>query len=207
MTSNCIYYVYAYLRQDGTPYYIGKGKGDRATSPNHRINLPTSRNRIVFLETKLTELGAFALERRYIRWYGRKDLGTGILQNRTDGGEGPDGRIHSPESKQKMSMAKLGKSTGPRSQDTCRLISERTRGVKRSDEAKKNISEAHKGIPQSAESRAKKSLKLKGKKFSAETIQKRIESRRRNAEVRNRTLSPTQLQDNTSAVDCEQQIG
>jgi len=105
-----IYYVYAYLRKsDRTPYYIGKGKKRRVYSRHGKIPVPKDKNRIVFLETNLSDIGAQALERRYIKWYGRKDMGAGILLNRTDGGGGFYGLVISEETRLKMSLAKKGR--------------------------------------------------------------------------------------------------
>lgn len=136
-----IYYVYAYLREDGTPYYIGKGKGRRAYSNMHTVPKP-SKEKIVFLETNLSNVGACALERRYIRWYGKKCDGTGILRNTTDGGDGNTG---SRSKEWRENHSRMMKENNPSKRaDVRSKIAESNKG-KRPDWIGNRISEAKKG--------------------------------------------------------------
>ena len=99
------YYTYAYLRKDGTPYYIGKGKNYRINSKQRNIKKPRDNSRIIFLKQNLTEEHAFKHEKYMIAIFGRKDLGTGVLHNRTDGGEGNSGRTLNEKTKKKIGEA------------------------------------------------------------------------------------------------------
>ena len=88
------FYTYAYLREDRTPYYIGKGTGKRIYNRTKGdIKPPRDKSRIIFLKQNLTEEEAFKHEKYMIAVFGRKDLGTGILHNRTNGGEGSSGHL------------------------------------------------------------------------------------------------------------------
>ena len=92
------YYTYAYLREDGTPYYIGKGKGYRCNyGTGKNCNPPKDRSRIIKLKQNLTEEEAFKHEIYMIALFGKKCDGTGILMNIADGGNAPPkicGDIH-----------------------------------------------------------------------------------------------------------------
>jgi hypothetical protein len=103
------YYTYAYLREDKTPYYIGKGKGRRIYERGGRhCGIPTDKSKVIFLKQNLTEAEAFRHEIYMIAVYGRKDLGTGILRNLTDGGDGTSGYIQTEISRIKMSLNTKG---------------------------------------------------------------------------------------------------
>ncbi len=136
------YYTYAYLREDKTPYYIGKGKGNRAYRRRKTdIKPPKDKSRILVLKENLTEKEAFKHEIYMIAMFGRKDLGTGILYNKTDGGDGSSNP--SAETRRKMSEALKGK---PRSKEIRRKISEAKKGKQFSEEHKKKLSEVKKNV-------------------------------------------------------------
>lgn len=135
------FYVYQLrLETSEEPFYIGKGKAGRISAhfTSSQLKKKSYKNNILnkaikdgvqIIITKLheniTEQEAFDLEMHYIAMYGRIDLGTGILANHTDGGEGMSGYVPTKETKLKLSMSNVGQ--------------------KRSEETKINISNSKKG--------------------------------------------------------------
>jgi hypothetical protein len=123
-----IYYVYQYVREDLTPYYVGKGKEDRAWVPHKRSNgsdiKPKDKSRILIIKEGLTEEEAFDLETNLIKKYGLKSEG-GILVNMTYGGEG---RSPGEELRKHMSEILKGRKKPPRTKEHTEKIAARFRG-------------------------------------------------------------------------------
>jgi hypothetical protein len=162
------FYTYAYLREDGTPYYIGKGSYRRAYKRNGKpCGVPKDKSRIIFLKQNLTEEKAFAHEKYMIAMFGRKDLGTGILHNRTDGGDGVSGLIVSDEIKRKLSICNTGKKL---SQKTREKMSQSQKNM--SKETRLKIGLSRKGKTHTGETKKKISETKKGRKNSVEHIEK-----------------------------------
>jgi hypothetical protein len=104
------FYTYAYLREDKTPYYIGKGSQYRYRYRGKKdIKPPKDKSRIIFLKQNLTEEEAYRHEKYMIAVFGRKDLGTGMLRNRSDGGEGGSGVVFDEKRKEKLGERMKGK--------------------------------------------------------------------------------------------------
>lgn len=140
------YYVYGYLREDGSPYYVGKGKKSRYIEKNKTVRVPRDRSRIVFYARYLSEESALNIEKYLIQKYGRKIDGSGILRNLTTGGEGTSGTKKDLYGEKNPMYGKKHKKS------TKLLISEKAKsrpsprkGVTLSEETKKKISEKRKG--------------------------------------------------------------
>jgi hypothetical protein len=168
------YYTYAYLREDRTPYYIGKGKGSRIYRKTRRIKPPKDKSRIIFLKQNLTEEEAFKHEIYMIAVFGRIDLGTGILHNMTNGGEGVSGRVLSEETRRKLSDANRGKNHPNYGKTTSLETKAKMSASKKnmSDETRAKYSAANTGEnhpfygkTHSPETRAKYSAARKGRKW------------------------------------------
>lgn len=100
------WFVYCYLRTDCSPFYVGLSKNARRATTKRQGEICPVKDRpelIRVLRSGLSKLDAFFWERFYISHYGRKDLGTGILRNRCDGGEGVSSM--GPEGRRKHSKA------------------------------------------------------------------------------------------------------
>jgi hypothetical protein len=177
------YYTYAYLREDGTPYYIGKGKGYRAYNKGkEEIRPPRDRDRIILLKQNLTEEEAFKHEIYMIAVFGRKDLGTGILRNKSNGGDGNSGKIVSQKTRKQLSDLNKGKVIPKEVREKIsktlkgRKFSpetlEKIRNSTQSEEYRKKASERVRKRYENPEERIKTGNAMRGRVVSEETKQK-----------------------------------
>ena len=124
-----MYHIYSYLREDGTPYYIGKGKDKWRWTARKTHNVPVPpKERVKILYENLTNQEACDKEMELIAQYGRKDIGTGILRNLTDGGEGAPGRIVSEEQKEKQRQKMIGIKPPPMCMEARKRLSQSMKG-------------------------------------------------------------------------------
>ena len=132
-----IYYVYEHIRLDTNQvFYVGKGKNKRCYSNKnrnkhwHNITEKHGYSVNIIVENVDEEL-SFLIEKELISKY--KKLNQSLV-NYTDGGEGFSGAKHTQETRDKMSLLKLGKPTW-------------NKGVAFSEETKNKMSNAKLGKP------------------------------------------------------------
>lgn len=155
-------YLYRHIRLDkNTPFYIGIGvdsngdyrraysKANRNKYWNNVVN--KTQYEIEIIIDGITWDMACKKEVEFIKIYGRKDLGNGILVNMSEGGEG---------------VTSLSKEAMDR------RIASRKKNYIVSDETKRKLSESHKGYKPTEETRRKLSIKSKQNIISKETREK-----------------------------------
>lgn len=102
------YCVYFHINESTHKvFYVGIGNKKRPSSKRSRSDfwkniVEKYGYYIEIVHTNLTFDEACCLEIKYIKEYGRLDIGTGILVNLTNGGEGSDGYKHTDDTKIKI---------------------------------------------------------------------------------------------------------
>lgn len=156
------FYTYLWLREDGTPYYVGKGTGTRAfKTSDHGVKCPKDLDRIL-VQPQTSEDIAFQVERFLIDFYGRLDLKTGCLRNLTAGGEGVSGLLWSEEQRKKLSQSHKGLVRSQQHRDN---LAKALTGKIATVETRRKQSDAAKRRLNTPESRAK--LSIAGKRGAA----------------------------------------
>jgi hypothetical protein len=136
MKNNTVVYIHTRLDTNEV-FYVGIGTEKRAYRKFSRSKFwhyitDKVDYRVDILFNSLSRDEACILEVALIEFYGRRNLGKGTLVNLTDGGEAPNGLIHSEETKKKISDKTSG-SNNPRygaiiSKETRRKIGEGNTG-------------------------------------------------------------------------------
>jgi hypothetical protein len=174
------YVVYSHLDDEGKTFYVGIGKKRRSLVVANRSSFwknytkkhcVSGKPKVQIDHDNLTWEQACEYEKFWISIYGRRDNGTGVLVNMTDGGDGEQNL--SPSTIKRMSEA--GKKRPPISEETRQKLRESSKGRLHTEEAKRKISETKKilvNTPFTDEWRQKLISKLKGRKVSEETRKK-----------------------------------
>jgi anti-sigma28 factor (negative regulator of flagellin synthesis) len=140
--------VYIHKRKDTNEvFYVGIGKirrpYDKAKRNKYWQSIVNKHGyNIEIIHKNLSWKKACKIERQLILQYGRCDLGTGVLVNMTDGGEGNQNIIYTDEWREKQKIASTGRI---QSEETKKKRALRQTGIKFSKDRKKNISKSKKG--------------------------------------------------------------
>jgi len=166
------FYIYRHIRLDkNTPFYVGKGKNNRAFKKYSRNNrwhniVNSVGYKVEIIEDNLTEEGAFEKEIEFIKYY--KDLGY-CEANFSEGGGGVSGRI--PWNKG------LTKQTSNKMLEISNKISNKMKGVSRpaisiklkgrelSDQHVENIRKCRSGTKRKNKTKLKMSISKGSKLF------------------------------------------
>lgn len=142
-------YVYRHIRHDkDEPFYIGIGSDDsfkRANEKSRRNNIwrkivDKSGYSVEILFEDLSWEDACKKEMEFIKMYGRIDIGTGILSNMTDGGDGTINKVYTEEYRKKLSISAKKRPPQPQVQKIIEWRKSDKYYI--SDEGKKRIGEA-----------------------------------------------------------------